>query len=452
VKEGMSVDHNQFSAQVFDLAKKAGFSEWELYYEDKESLKLQAFQGEIIEYASSNTKGANFRGIFNGQLGSSFSEILDSESAEMIVQKAKASAQLTEVEDLVFIYGEKQEYPQIELVHPALVEANIERKINLVLNNEKQAMGTGKIDKIFGTYYIDGYVRKRALNSHGLDLTYAHNHALMYMEVIASLAGTTYSATDYEINQDFAALEQTPLGLRSAEKVDARKGASPVKSGQYPVILENSAAASLLAAHMSVFSAEAAQKGMSLLKDKEGAMIAAEKITLVDDPLLAGGMASAPFDGEGVPCRRKNLIENGQLATLLHNLKTARKANRETTGNASRGGFKGTIGVSHSNAYIQKGTITAAEMIKKMSDGLVITELDGLHAGTNAITGDFSLGARGFLVRGGVIERPVNQIVLSGNFFTLLKEVAELADDLRFYFEPVGSPSLLIPSLSVAGE
>ncbi len=446
------MDHNQFSEKVFDLAKKAGFSEWELYFEEKEALKLQAFKGEIIEYASSNTQGANFRGIFNGQLGSSFSEILDSESAEMIIQKAKSSAQLTEVEDLVFIYGEQKEYPQIELVHPSLVQTDIQQKINLVLKNEQQALDSGKIDKIFGTYYNDGYVRKRAVNSHGLDLTYAHNHALMYMEVIASEAGTTYSAMDYEINQDFTVLEQTPLGLRAVEKVNARKGSSPVKSGQYPVILENSAAASLLAAHMSVFSAEAAQKGMSLLKDKEGSMVGSEKVTLADNPLLPGGMASAPFDGEGVPCRHKHLIENGQLVTLLHNLKTAHKAKRETTGNAARGGFKGTIGVSHSNAYLMNGTLTINDLIAQMSNGLYITELDGLHAGTNAITGDFSLGARGFLVENGVIQRPVNQIVLSGNFFTLLKEVAELANDLRFYFEPVGSPSILIPSLSVAGE
>jgi PmbA protein len=446
------VDHNQFVEKVFGLAKTAGFSEWELYFEENESLKLQAFQGDIIEYASSATQGVNFRGIYAGQLGSSFSEIMDTESAEMLIQKAKSSAQLTEVEDLVFIYGEKNTYPEIELVHPALAGTDIQRKIDLVLTNEKQAMDTGKIDKIFGTYYTDGYARRRTVNSHGLDLTYDHNHALMYIEVIASQDGTTYSATDYEINQNFAELENTPLGLRAVDKVNARKGAAPVKSGQYPIILENSAAASLLAAHMSIFSAEAAQKGMSLLKDKEGSSIAAEKISLVDDPLLPGGMASAPFDGEGVPCRHKYIVRDGSLETLLHNLKTAHKAKRATTGNAARGGYKGTIGVSHSNAYIEKGTVSVEDLITQMAEGLYITELDGLHAGTNAITGDFSLGARGFLVRGGKIERPVNQVVLSGNFFTLLKEVDEVADDLRFYFQPVGSPSLLIRSLAVAGE
>ena len=446
------MDYNPFIDRVFSLAKTAGFSEWELYFEDNDSLKLQAFQGDIIEYASSNTRGVNFRGIFAGQLGSSYSETTDDESAEILVQSAKEAAELTEVEDLVFIFKDKKDYPSLDLVHPALVKAVVQRKIDLVLKNEAEAMSTGKLDKIFGTYYNDGYTRKRILNSHGLDLSYDHNQAFMYMEVICSDSLATYSAMDYAINHDFDELEKTSLGLRAVEKVTAKMGARPVQTGQYPVILENSTAASLLAAHMSVFSADAAQKGMSLLKGKEGTLIASEIVSLVDDPLLPHGMASAPFDGEGVPCRHKHIIQNGNLDTLLHNLKTAHKAQVESTGNASRGGYKGNISVSNSNAYIPNGSKSVGDLQQTMAHGLYITELDGLHAGTNAISGDFSLGARGFLIRDGKIDRPVNQIVLSGNFFTLLKEVEGIGDDLKFYFQPVGSPSIMLRSLSVAGE
>jgi PmbA protein len=444
--------NDQYISKVFDLAKKAGFSEWELYFEDNDSIKLQAFEGEIIEYASSNANGVNFRGIYEGQLGSSYSEIIDDQSAETLITHAKEAAEYTEVEDIVFIFNKNETYPDIDLVHPSLMNASIQKKIDMVLRNEKEALATGKLDKIFGTYYSDGYTRKRAVNSHGLDLSYDRNHAFMYMEVIASDNSGNYSATEYKISPDFDELEATPLGTLAVEKVTAKKGGKTIKTGRYPVILENSAAASLLAAHMSIFSADASQKGMSLLKGKVGTSIAAENLSLVDDPLLVGGMASAPFDGEGVPCHYKHIIKDGNLETMLHNLKTAFKEKVETTGNASRGGYKGNIGVSHSNAYILNGSHTVSDLQNTMNSGLYINELDGLHAGTNAITGDFSLGARGFMIDGGKVSRPVNQIVLSGNLFTMLKEIEGIADDLKFYFQPVGSPSLLIRSLSIAGE
>ncbi len=447
----MTLTNDRFIDQISNLAQSAGFSEWELYFEDSDSLKLQAFKGEIIDYSSSRTQGVNFRGIFQGQSGSAYTEVLDDESAETIVLRAKESARLTEVDDPVYIYSTSSTYPQIDLVHPALKQANIQRKIDLVLRNEQQAWDTGKLDKIYGTFYNDGYTRKRTVNSHGIDLSYDHNLAMMYMEVIASDSQSTYSATEYEINSDFDALEQSPLGLTVVEKVVARKGSRPVASGQYPIVLENTAAASLLAAHMSIFSAEAAQKGMSLLKGKEGQSVASSAVSVVDDPLLPGGMASAPFDGEAVPCRHKYMVHQGTLETLLHNLKTAHKDHRETTGNASRGGYKGNIGVSHFNAFIEKGTFTQSDLLAQMNRGLLITEFDGLHSGTNAITGDFSLGARGFWIENGSIAHPVNQIVLSGNIFTLLKEIDGIGNNLRFYFQPVGSPSLLIRSMSVAG-
>jgi PmbA protein len=122
----------------------------------------------------------------------------------------------------------------------------------------------------------------------------------------------------------------------------------------------------------------------------------------------------------------------------------------ESTGNGFKPSFKTAVGIAPSNFYIAAGTDSREELIAGMGDGLVITNLEGLHSGANAVSGDFSLSAEGFLVRGGKIERPVEQITIAGNFFSLLKDIEAVASDIQFKGN-VNSPSVLVRELSVAG-
>jgi PmbA protein len=156
-----------------------------------------------------------------------------------------------------------------------------------------------------------------------------------------------------------------------------------------------------------------------------------------------------------VATRTKTVIENGKLKTFLHNLKTAKKDGVESTGNASRASFKAPVGISPTNFFIQPGELSYEDMIKRMGDGLIIIDVQGLHSGANPVSGDFSLGAYGYLVEKGQIVRPVEQITVAGNFFTLLETVEEIGSDLKFGRPSpggyVGSPTLLVRHLSVAG-
>ena len=220
------------------------------------------------------------------------------------------------------------------------------------------------------------------------------------------------------------------------------------------IAFENRAAASLLGVFSSIFSAEAAQKGLSLLKGREGEAIASEAVTIVDDPHRPHSAASQPFDGEGVPTRKKNVVEKGVLQTLLHNLTTAAKQGVATTGNAARG-YASAVGVAPSNFYIAPSQESVEAMLARMGEGFLITEVSGLHAGANQISGDFSLLAKGFAVRGGQKAEPVEQITVAGNFFAVLKDVVAVADDLAFGLPGgslVGSPTIWVKALSVAGK
>ncbi|MBQ9996179.1 MAG: TldD/PmbA family protein, partial [Clostridia bacterium] len=160
-----------------------------------------------------------------------------------------------------------------------------------------------------------------------------------------------------------------------------------------------------------------------------------------------------PFDGEGVPPRCKNVVENGVLKTYLYNLMTAKKDGVETTGNAARGAAS--IGTRVYTFYINKGEMTREELLKKADNGIYVTAMKGFHAGANAVTGDFSIESEGFILENGEIGAPVKSFTVAGNFFDLLKQISDVDNELDFG-GPGGTrivaPDVLVPGMSVAGE
>ncbi len=228
--------------------------------------------------------------------------------------------------------------------------------------------------------------------------------------------------------------------------------ATPVPSGTYRALIDAKCMPDLLGVFSGIFSAESAQKGMSLLAGKEGEIIASEAVTLMDDPLLEGGYASRPFDDEGVASRTKAVIEKGKLTTLLHNLKTARKAGVPSTGNAARAGYAGSVNISPTNFYLAPGEKSKEELMRDIGNGLVITEVSGLHAGANPISGDFSLIAQGYTLKDGKKDQPVEQITVAGNFYQLLKNIRAVGSDLTFPGSSIGSPTVDVGEVSVAGK
>lgn len=178
---------------------------------------------------------------------------------------------------------------------------------------------------------------------------------------------------------------------------------------------------------------------------------------MTDDPHLENGLQSRSFDGEGVATRKHDVIEKkGILNTYLYNLKTANVAGVASTGNGSKASFKSSVGISPSNFYINPGTKNQAELMKDIEKGVYITGLQGLHSGANAISGEFSLQANGYLIEKGEITSPVSQITIAGNYFEMLFDIEDIASDLEFSLpsgsSAYGSPSIKVKSITVSGE
>lgn len=444
-----------FIEKLLKAAAEAGIDPAEVYCAERSAFSAEAMEGNIESYEVSETCALGLRGMVGGKTGYASTEAFDDEAIRMLVRGVQESAALVEAEEQDEIYAGDPDYPAMETPENDLDEVTPEEKLQFALAMEKSARAAdARITKSNGSYVATGRGTLRLVNSYGLNLkteTPPGGYAVAGIWLIGKDGDSTVTGGNSEAGRKFRALDPAAIGKKAAEETTARLNASPVESGVYRAVIRRDAMKSLLRTFAGIFSAENAQKKMSLLEGREGEAIAAPCVTLMDDPLLPGGFASAAFDGEGSVSRTKAVIENGVLKTLLHSRKTARKAGTESTGNAQRS-VSSPVTVAPTNFFFRPGEKDLDGLLADMGEGLLITELGGLHAGANPVSGDFSLIAKGFRVKDGKQGAPVEQVTIAGNFYQLLKDIRAVGSDLEFKGSGIGSPSVDAGTIHVAGK
>ena len=443
----------EFKNLLFEKAKKDGFEECEIYFSDGESISISVYENEVEKYNLSKSFGLSFRGKINNKMGYSYTEILDEDAIDMLINSAKNSAALIENEDEQFIYGGDKIYSEVKTYSKELENIDPAKMIELALDLEQEAKNySDKVVNINGCKISYSSSNYGIYNTKGLELTNKDNILTSYVVPVVEDKSGKNDGVGYVVASSIEEVNPKKIAKEGVEEALSKLGGKSIPSGTYNTIIYNEAMVQLLETFAGAFSGDAAQKGLSLLKGKEGEMIASSIVTIVDDPLLDGGLASAPFDDEGVATFTKELVYEGKLNTLLHNLKTAHKQGVKSTGNGFKSSYASSVGVSESNLYIRKGKKSLEDLIKEINEGVIITDLAGLHSGANVVSGDFSLAAKGFYVEDGKKSFPVEQITLAGNYFDLLKNIVEIGDDLKFPMSNVGSPSVIVTGLSIAGK
>lgn len=446
------MDIKDFKNILFAKAKDEGFSEYEIYYSERKSFSVNIYKEQIEKYQNSETSGFGFRGIYNGKMGYYYSETVDESIIPEVISTAKINAKLLENDEKEFIYGGSSEYPDLDLYNTNLNKLTANDKIDLALKMEKAAYTYDKRITAVNTSLINtGDSSVYIANSKGMELSDKQNYAVAYIGIMAQENNSIKESGEIWIGNDISSFNPIELANTAGKKVINSLCGTSVKSNTYKTIIKNEVVADMLQVFSSAFLADNVQKGFSLLSGKLDEKVYSSKITICDYPLLDNGYATTPFDSEGVASYNKNVVENGILKTYLYNLKTANKDGVQSTGNGFKSSFRGTVGVSTTNFFIQNGITEFEDLLSDINNGLLITDVAGLHSGANSISGDFSLAAEGFLIENGKITAPVEQITIAGNFYNLLSDVKDIGNDLKFNSSAIGSPSLAFDSIQVAG-
>lgn len=451
------MDLNEFKNLVFTSGEQAGLSDMEIYVARSKNLQIKIYQEDVDDYSLSVEQGVGFRARYGDKVGYAYVETLDQDSVDFLVSGAKANAQIIDSKDEIVFFAGSDNYPEFEAFSEQLANLSPTEKIEFAKDLESHAFAADERVSMVNwaaTGYSEGEVY--IANTKGLEHSFKNNGAYGLVSAVIKGDEQVKTGSRFIFGTDWSKFNAKKLAEEAVKEGASLLGSSTIKSDDYRVLLRYDVARELLGTFASVFSADNVQKGLSLLANKLGENIASPLVTLVDDPLLPNGGSSAPFDGEGVATKTKNVIERGKLTTYLHNLKTAKKDGVESTGNASRPSFKSTVGIAPSNFFIRPGEKDYPELIKELGDGLIIISVQGTHSGADSVSGDFSLGAYGYLVENGEIVRPVDQITIAGNFFKLLEDIEIVGSDLDFdipgAFGNMGSPSLIIRNLAVAGD
>jgi PmbA protein len=234
------------------------------------------------------------------------------------------------------------------------------------------------------------------------------------------------------------------IGRKAGERAVARLNPKRPKPGKYPVIFDPRVSSGLLGHFAGAISGSAIARKTSFLQEKLGASVFASGVTIVDDPLRPRGLRSRPFDAEGVRVSRRELVSRGVLQSWIAESASARQLGIEPTGHAWRGDG-GAPDASPSNMYMEAGPRSREELLAAFSEAVLIVELIG--QGVNSVTGDYSRGAVGFMVRGGQIAEPVAEITIASNLIDMFATL-EPASDLEFRLG-IDAPTILVPDMTV---
>lgn len=437
------MDFNLFIAKAKEKLKAV-----EIYYTSNKSMSISLFENEVKKYNVSNLERISIRAIYKNKLSTISLENLDNINEDQIIDKLIENSKYINNTEKVFIYKKN------EVINNSyendLESFSYNDKLELLKNISKKTYAFSNLIRSVRTVYDENINTIRIINSYGLDKKISSSNVLIYNIAVASKKDESKDSYEILVKKNFKDLLDNNLEL-AARKAIKKLGSSSIKTESYKTVLSNEAFSSLLGGFLSIFSAEQVLKNMTLLSDKINEKIAIESLNLIDDPFIENDLNPILFDDEGVNTKKKYIIKDGILKSFFHNLKTSNHFKVKPTGNGFKPSFASSISTSHTNLYIKKGKNSLKSLLKEADNGIYINSLQGLHAGINTISGDFSLQSSGFTIKNGKLDLPVSLIVISGNIFDIFKNIKLLGKDLKFNTSRIATPSVYLGLMKISG-
>jgi PmbA protein len=439
--------------EVLRLARQRGARGAEVYAEQATSRRIKVYRQRVEELTAARRKGVGLRVFQSGAVGYAYASDLSAKSLEDLVDRALGNASVTDPDPHATLPEPQGPPPQVDVYDPLLERATDEQRIDLALRAEKAALDHDpRVKTVEDTIYADGDVEIFLANSAGVRGSYRENDCYAFAYVLAEQDGQVETGLSFTVGRNLDELDPEACGSEAAQRACDLLGARKVPSLKATVILDPFVSASFLGVLSSALTADAVQKGRSLFAGREGRQVAGGIVGLADDGIHPDGLSSAPFDGEGTPCRRTSLIEGGILQGFLYDTYTANKAGVGSTGNGVRGSYASLPGVRSTNLIVDGPATPIGDVIAGIEHGVLVTNAVGVRSGANPISGEFSVGINGLLIESGRLAGGVREVTLASDIISMLRNIVALGDDARWI--PNGSvltPSLVIEGISIGG-
>lgn len=453
-------DLERVAGRAVEAALGAGAGEAEAYVEESTGLEIRVFEGEVESLTEAGGRGLGVRVWIDGRVGYAYGTDLGDRGVSEIAAGAVETAAVADPDRFAAAPEPSGQPPAIEgLADPQAAKWKTKPKVELAQAVEAAARAADeRVVAVETAVYVDERARAALASSRGFSCAYEATSAYAYLQAIAEHAGDRQTGLGFAVGRSPQALDPEAIGREAAARSASLLGATKPASCACAVVLDQTVAASFAGFIGAVLCADAVQRGRSPFADRLGDAIGSPALTLADDGADPEGLASAPFDGEGVPAGRTTLIESGRLAAYLHDSYTARRESAggtesSSTANAARSGYGSPPSVAPSNLIVAPGELDFEALLAEAGDGIYVTEVAGLHSGVNPVSGTFSVGATGRAIRGGELAEPADEFTIASDLASMLAAVRAAGSAPRWvpFGGSVSSPALLVGEMAIGG-
>lgn len=441
----------QIAEFVIKEAQRLGATECDVRVSSSSAVETGVRLGEVETLEGAQSRSLQFEAFMSAGAGLPGMKSASTSTSDFrrpalteLVKTTIAMASASEVDPYAGLVDKQylaksDQIPDLQLSDDSIARIATEEKIQIALTAEQAARNFDeRITNSRGASFTDWSGTTVYANSNGFVGGYSSTHCSISCAVVASQGSEMQVGGWSSGALGFGKVESPEqVGSTAAKRALRMLGARKVKSQMVPVIFDPLMAATLLAQFVGAAAGSHVYRNSSFLAGKLNEMVASEIVTIIDDPLMIGGLGSRPFDGEGMPTKKRTIVENGRLQTYLLSGYSARKLN--TVPNSGSTG----------NLHFAPGSVHPDEIVAGVGNGLYLTSVSG--PGFNVVTGDYSRGASGLWIEDGKIVFPVEGITIASNMLEMFKAIEAIGNDLYFRSSTC-SPTIKIGAMMVAGD
>ncbi len=414
---------------------------------------VRIYEGEVEHFVAAQTEGVGIRVIRDGRTGFAYAGVLDDMAVAEVLAEARDNVQFgTPDEWAGLAEPDGVEVIEQELWSDVLAGYATDDKIALAKELERLTLATDTRIRVDDANYADVASESAVASTTGIRRTGRENGCYVVVSTMADEGDETQTGFGFSVGRSPLEFDLAKAAKEASDRATRLLGATKPSTKRTTVVLDPFVTASLLGVISSTLNGESVAKGRSLFKDRLGESVANSIVTLVDDPTNPKAYSATDLDGEGLAARRNVLIEKGVLQKFVHSSYSARRVGTKSTGNAVRGGFKGTPGVGCLALQLLPGDRDQNALIADIDDGVLIQSVTGLHSGVNAISGDFSVGASGLTISNGQVGGPIREFTIASTLQRMLHDIVEIGNDVDWLPMRAAGLSLVIRDVTMSGS
>jgi PmbA protein len=447
-------------SDLLDLARKvAGTArdgeQLEAYVSRMRETEVKVHDANVESLVVAERSGVGVRVVVDGRQGFAWAGSLDDDVVDEALAAARDNAEFATPDQCLGLASAEDAagaVADLDLWRDDVVATDTGDKVELALAAEAATRAADdKIRSVESAAYGDAALEAAIATSTGIEASARRTSCSVASFALAGEGTETRTGYGFSAGRAVADLDVDEAGRDAAERAVRLLGATQPRSSKLPVVLDPLVTRSLLAIVGAALGGEAIVKGRSMFVGRAGEDVAARGVTLTDDPTNADSFGASPHDSEGVPTRRVDLIVDGVLRGFLHNVYTGRRAGSGTTGSAVRGGYASTPSAGARALSLTPGEKSPEQLYAAAGDALYVQSVSGLHSGTNPVSGDFSVGAEGLMVRDGALAEPVREVTIASTLPRMLHDIVEVGADLTWLPGGAAGMTLLVDGMTISG-